>query len=177
MNIRFRNRERGAALVVSLLLLAILTVLAVSASQSTRLQERMAGNVRDLDLAFQAAEAGSRGAEAFIASLTSKPSTCSALPPTCNVLQPNVVPADLASTAESWWSSNAKNYGGAATQEITTVNEDPRFVLEEGMFVPDDLTVGGGPPTGRQFYRTFARGEGGTQNAVVVIQTTFTRRF
>ncbi|HEY5758074.1 MAG TPA: PilX N-terminal domain-containing pilus assembly protein, partial [Steroidobacter sp.] len=54
---RFVTRQHGAALVISLLLLLIMTLLGLGASQSTRLQERMAGNQRDQELALQAAEA------------------------------------------------------------------------------------------------------------------------
>jgi len=62
------RQQRGAVLVVGLLLLVILTVLSTAATQSTVLQERMAGNDRDRNLAFQAAEAALRDAEAYIQS-------------------------------------------------------------------------------------------------------------
>jgi type IV pilus assembly protein PilX len=62
------RRQRGAVLVIGLLLLVILTVLSTSAMQSTALQERMAGNNRDRNLAFQAAEAALRDAEQYIRS-------------------------------------------------------------------------------------------------------------
>ena len=62
------RRQRGAVLVIGLLLLVILTVLSTSAMQSTVLQERMAGNDRDRNLAFQAAEAALRDAEQYIRS-------------------------------------------------------------------------------------------------------------
>ena len=69
------RRQRGAALVVSLLLLLVLTILAIGASQTTRLQERMAGNMRDIDRACQGSEAGLRDAEEYIATTPALP-TC-----------------------------------------------------------------------------------------------------
>ena len=45
------QQQRGAVLVVSLLLLLVMTMLALGASQSTRLQERMSASMRDRDLA------------------------------------------------------------------------------------------------------------------------------
>jgi type IV pilus assembly protein PilX len=60
------SRQRGAVLVIGLLLLVVMTVLGTAAMQSTGLQERMAGNARDRNLAFQAAEAALRDAEQFI---------------------------------------------------------------------------------------------------------------
>ncbi len=52
------NRQRGVVLLVSLMLLLMLTVLALTATNRSTLQERMAANSQDSNLAFQAAEAG-----------------------------------------------------------------------------------------------------------------------
>ncbi len=49
-------RQRGAALFVALMILVLMTLLALSASQVTGLQERMTGIYRADNLAFQAAE-------------------------------------------------------------------------------------------------------------------------
>ena len=48
--------ERGAALVTSLVILVILTLIGVSALRNVTLSERMSGNLRDTNIAFQAAE-------------------------------------------------------------------------------------------------------------------------
>jgi len=66
-----RLRQAGVALVVSLIFLLVITIIAVAGLRSTTLQERMAGNTRDRNLAFQAAESGVREAEEFIESLAS----------------------------------------------------------------------------------------------------------
>ncbi|MGH8403161.1 MAG: pilus assembly PilX family protein, partial [Gammaproteobacteria bacterium] len=55
--------QGGFVLIVALILLLVLTLLGLAAAQSTSLEERMAGNMRDQNLAFQAAEAGLRAAE------------------------------------------------------------------------------------------------------------------
>ena len=60
MNIK---QQSGAALIVSLILLIVLTVLSIAAMQGTTMQERMAGNYRDTNQAFQAAEAALRAGE------------------------------------------------------------------------------------------------------------------
>ena len=52
------NRQRGVVLLVSLMLLLMLTILALTATNRSTLQERMAANSQDSNLAFQAAEAG-----------------------------------------------------------------------------------------------------------------------
>ncbi|EWC40216.1 pilus assembly protein PilX [Pseudomonas stutzeri] len=58
-----RSSQRGAVLLVSLIMLLLLTILGAAAMRDTNLQERMAGNMRDQNLAFQAAEAALRFAE------------------------------------------------------------------------------------------------------------------
>jgi type IV pilus assembly protein PilX len=169
-----QKKQSGAALIVSLILLSVLTILAVSASQSTRMQERMAGNARNVDIAFQAAEAGARNGERYLAGLTSVPDACSTAP--CPVLKIAVLPLDMSDQNDTWWTTNGREYG-TASQELTGPVEDPRYVIEEIGRVPDDLTAGGGPPSERIFYRATARAKGGTAEAITVVQTTYTRRF
>jgi len=53
-----RQHERGAALVIGLILLLLLTLLAVSGMNSASLEFIMAGNEQYRANAFQAAEAG-----------------------------------------------------------------------------------------------------------------------
>ena len=55
--------QKGSALLVSLIMLLLITLVAVGGMQSSILQEKMTGNMRDRDLAFQAAEAALREAE------------------------------------------------------------------------------------------------------------------
>ena len=61
-----RNHQAGAVLVVSLIFLLVLTIVGVAAMQNTTLEEKMAGNVKDRNLAFQNAESAIREAETFI---------------------------------------------------------------------------------------------------------------
>jgi Tfp pilus assembly protein PilX len=60
---RGAHAQRGAVLMVALMFLVILTMLALTSMTGTTLEERMAGQYRDLNIAFQAAEAGLRDAE------------------------------------------------------------------------------------------------------------------
>ena len=64
-------RQRGVALFISLVLLLVLTIIGVSAVQTTSLEERMSRNTRDVALAFQAAESSLRDAEAFLDTVVS----------------------------------------------------------------------------------------------------------
>ncbi len=57
------ERQNGAALFISLMFLIILTLIGLSAANVGILQERMAGNVRETNVAFQEAEATLREIE------------------------------------------------------------------------------------------------------------------
>lgn len=177
------SRERGAVLVVSLLLLLVMTVLALGASQATRMQERMAGNARDHDLAFQSAEAGLRAGERLVddSSLTSAPYPCSASP--CQVFELGVLTGAVSYQNSSWWNTNAWDY--AATSQISAAvsgsavaMREPKYFIEELEEVTDTLTIPPtGPPPSRVYYRITSNGAGGTETAQVVLQSTFARRF
>lgn len=56
--------QRGAALFIALILLLVLTLLGISSSNTSILQERMIANSTETQLAFQRAEAGLRQIEA-----------------------------------------------------------------------------------------------------------------
>ena len=100
-----QQRQRGAALVIALIMLLVMTVLGLAAMQITRMEERMAGNTRDLNLAFQGAEAGLRDSEERI---------CSGFAArTCNAAVHGVDPRFMADGSArrnlSWWTPTAPN--------------------------------------------------------------------
>lgn len=64
---RAQRTQRGAVLVVSLLLLTVVTLLGITSMRTTVLEQRMSGNMQDRDRAFQAAESALRRAEAHLA--------------------------------------------------------------------------------------------------------------
>jgi Tfp pilus assembly protein PilX len=53
-----RENQRGAALVMALAVLVLLTILGISAMKSSTLEYRMATSIQDKSTAFQAAESG-----------------------------------------------------------------------------------------------------------------------
>ena len=93
---------------VSLLLLLVMTVLALTASQSTLMQERMAGNARDLDLAFQAGEAGLRGAETRIDGMIPQSLVVCGDRDTCDAESRDTAVLDFESQTYQWWLDTAR---------------------------------------------------------------------
>jgi type IV pilus assembly protein PilX len=63
---RTTARQRGAALVVGLIFLAMLSLMGVAAYMVANQEERMAGNARDRIRAFEAAEASLRDCESLL---------------------------------------------------------------------------------------------------------------
>jgi len=60
------NHQQGAALLVSLVILLVLTVLALSSMQGTSLQERMVSSQRDAQIALEGAEFALQEAETVL---------------------------------------------------------------------------------------------------------------
>lgn len=58
--------QQGVVLVVGLIMLAVVTLLAVTSMQSSGLQEQMSNNVKDKMTAFEAAESAIRAAEQYL---------------------------------------------------------------------------------------------------------------
>lgn len=61
-----RSQQSGVALVVALIFLLLMTLLSTSTMRGATMQERMAGNTRDYNLGFQAAEAALREGETYL---------------------------------------------------------------------------------------------------------------
>lgn len=161
------RRERGAILVSALLMLLVLTVIGVSVMQITRMQERMAGNTRDLNLAFQGAEAGLRDAEQF---LWDTPTIIACTDVDC--VRPRSTLPVLNSQSTAWWDAQSQEYGEDGEQEMEELAADPQFVSEElafvGPLVVDD-------PGGRMFYQVTSRSTGASGSTNTVLQTTYAK--
>jgi type IV pilus assembly protein PilX len=74
------SRQRGAALVIGLILLLVLTILAVSGVMTSTLELRMVGNTQLQERAFQAAEVAIEDALANPVLTTSAPFTQATIP-------------------------------------------------------------------------------------------------
>lgn len=165
--------ERGAALITGLIFLVILTLIVLAGFGVSNLEERMAGNTRDRDLAFQAAEAAIQQAEQIL----QQP----ALP--AFALGTGYTPQINGAGTDSYWQtynwsgqSVTYNPGLNGGQSISGVASQPQFVVEQMPAVTgpgSSLVVG--PLSSSSYYRITARGVGGTTNAVVILQATFRR--
>lgn len=165
--------QRGAVLVLSLIFLLALTLIGLSGMRTSTLEEKMANNMRDMDLAFESSESGLREAEVWLDTRLSKPLMGSGF-----VYAPETLP-ELTNQDHTWWtnSANTGEYGVTGATALASVASQPHFVLEYRAFIPDSLVLGYDPTKGRNVYRATARGTGATDTAQRMVENTFVKRF
>lgn len=152
------SSQRGVTLIVALIFLAILMLLGVTVAQTTSMEERMAGNTRDRDLAFQSAEAALQDAEAAL----EDPAT-GYLANAFDGSTPGLIAFDSANANDSaHW--NAYDWVGASQEvsddlDLDLIAEKPKYVIEK---LPDVATT--------KRFRVTARGVGSSTNTVVILQ-------
>jgi len=178
------RHQSGAILVVSLLLLLVLTILGVVMMQTTRMQERMSGNTRDISTSLQGSEAALRYAESELAAFPSFPakdstSTC-ATAGTNTVCDTNTLPVDIADHSQfTWDATHAKVYGASSSTSVGQLSAQPQYTNEYLGYsrLGESLDGGQDVPDYRQFFQLTAHSTGASGLANTVIQSTFTRRF
>jgi len=177
-----QKHQQGSALLVSLIILVVMTLLGLSGMRTSVMEEKMAGNMRDNELAFQAAEAALRDAEKLIQD---------------NVISTASFDADGSDgfydndDSRIWENINWTDADSLVYDEFDSgttgvnVSTAPRYVIQHLASVGGG--AGGGKPgnrgqdnygqgTGGGTTETFtitARGTGGSDYAVVYLQTTF----
>ena len=145
VNRMYKQSQRGAALIVALIMLLLMAIVSVSSIQNVGLQEKMAGNMRDTQTALMAGEIAVSYAESGIRSLPSKPSgdaydDCTT---NCDIIESSVGDANASetlltsgdSTKITGWESRAITYGDKASFDveadvIKTSSSAPEFLVE-----------------------------------------------
>lgn len=179
-----RKKQEGAVLLVGLMLLVVLVVLGVAASQSAIIQEKLSGNFRDSSVAFEGAEAGARWSSAWIQSLgkgaLSRPFPCSSsCTNTSRVWEQGVYP-DSPTPKDALWAA-ARTYGINPTDDsnlnlsVPMVHDQPSYIMEQQIFLRDDLA--GAPNKGVAFYRITGRGIGERSNSSAIVRAVIAKRF
>ena len=165
--------QKGAALIVALIFMVILAVIGVSSMQTATMQERMAGNAKDSSIAFQAAEAALRQAEARLAP--------TGIIGAFNGTNGNYIacanPSDTrtACSAPKW--ADKHSAGGVAIDtDIPGAVKQPEFILEQLEIEDTNKPLDSDQPvTPLDLYRITARGYGFSDRTMVVLSTTFNR--
>jgi type IV pilus assembly protein PilX len=176
MNLHRRHRQRGMALITSILLLIVLTIMALSMMRSYGVEERIAGNTRDKQRAFNAAVSAQQYAEYWLSSGANTASaTCSGVvPSTTGQVCTNVLTNlnSLPWAAGVTYTQFTANQGGSTVQ--TTVSSTPTvgsYFLAPVFYIQDT----GGPPAGGtgELYIIDAVGYGGSSGTVAIVESTY----
>ncbi len=175
------HKQRGAVMVVALIFLLVMTMLILASIRGTVMQERMASNLYDRSLAFQAAEAALREGERFVLESSPKPSAvgCDS---SGNCSKPDSDTVPVWQDEDNWENAHAVDDGHGHVIQIGTLPVPPQFLVElladnmpevnlcESTAIDPDAPCYAGPEGLR--YRITARsGEEG--RAVVLLQSVF----
>lgn len=199
---RAAHSQRGAVLVIALIFLLLLTILALSASGRSLLQERMAGGLRNAQQAEMSAQTALRGAEWKLWTSTSNINVhlnCgTGIFTDCYIYDPANPIANVVKfrTKPGWQTAGATVYKGAtgstdytaftSSSQSGDLAHNPLYMIEDlGVELPPGVSgnlhesgVTGSTGTGtasvsRHIYRITARGAGANANTVRVVESTF----
>ena len=184
------HRQHGAVLFVSLIMLLVITVLAISSMRGTVLQERLIGNQRAYQIGAAGAESSLREGEGRLAANLGPPTAsadCTAQSGLC-VLK-NVPANGVVQRNWTWWSSNAnaQNYIGNTGDHnvLAGLSDRPRWFAAFIGFDPqnsqgtvevtdiDDRRRGVGP----YYYQLNAAARSDSQRVMVLLQSTSVQRY
>lgn len=176
------RREAGAVLVVGLVMVLLISIIGVSAIRGSNLQESMAGNMRERNLAFQASESALRIGEGMVSDQVSRPLMTDSQ---------GLYNDTFRTPASSILTFSNADWIDATKVKVTTltlddVSREPTYIIEqldpdiglgaamegsaidlEGMQNTGDITP----------YRVTARGFGGSVNSIKTLQTSYNRRY
>ena len=195
------TRQRGAVLFIALIMLVLITLLALTASSSSILQEKMVGGMRNQQLSSMGADSGLRGAESWLWNLDFSAAAGQPLPPcigsssgTC-VQRPRADGTLKSSvqafrTAHSWVA--APPVGGLSyTHSLTglTGTLKTASLATQPVVIIEDMGANVPPGSGNQagaidselrsqagksnFYRITSRSQGGSAAVVRVFESVF----
>lgn len=169
------RHQRGAVLIVGLIMLLLMTIIGLASVRGSNLQEMMAGNMRDHQVSFQAAEAGLRAGELAVNGIN-PPDTSGGSVGLMQVLENGGI-------AGFWFTYNWSNSSVETDLDLLIAEEAPRFVVEQldVAAIPgadggaiDVLSLERRPDL--IFYRITSRGVGMTSNTETFVQSLFRRQ-
>ncbi len=155
--------QSGAVLIISLIMLLLLTIIGASSMQTTSLEEKMAGNLRDRNLAFQAAESALKAAEASLV----PPLPTFTDPGTGGFYSQNsTIPTSAAILTDSFWTTNPKATSSVTTLKLGNGITTPVYIIQ----VLGSTSVCLTPPC---IVRITVRATGASTNTVVILQSVY----
>ncbi len=180
LNPSFKTKHKGAALFVSLMMLLLVTLIGVAGVRMVSLEEKMAANSFDRNIAFQAAEAALREAEKYVEDNKPTPAyvdantNCPTSPSAINNCTSGVCPTPDKDCISRWESSAAfSGWANATTSLGTLAGNAPQYFIEY-LGNTFNCTDGGvSDPKNCKRYRVTARSNPGSGRASVTLQSVY----
>lgn len=174
------KQQKGAVLVISLIVLLLMTLIGTGGLQATSLEEKMAGNMRDRNLAFQAAESALKAGETYLGTTTPLPAfNCTVVGhypaggAGCTTATTASVSSVTAPMPPVWeninWTTKAIAYSGALANLNASAN--PSYIIENMGAGCASTTFPCPVADIRTNYRVTARATGGTTDSLVIVQS------
>ena len=169
--------QHGSALVVSLLILLVLTLIGVTSMSTTALQSKMATNSREYNLAFQATESALRDGETEISTLNPVgfDASCTTDPGLC---LSSTTGTPIWSTID-WTTASSRTYGlKTGATALLGITSSPKYIIEKLPLAPlpgDNTSQLSCYNCGLsiQNFRVTASGTGANSSAAVMLQSIF----
>lgn len=187
------NRQRGATLIVSLVLLLVVTLIGVGGMETTAVEEKMSGSYRDHQMGFESAEHALLEGENFVESTVFDFSDYSAsctnglcFNGTWDSADPNAACQLDGTGTDVWVKTSSSNIWASAntrtiTDELLGIGQAPQYIVEFLCHAPTSTSTNLDPyveSNGWQaqyglLFRITALGTGGSNNARVMLQSTY----
>lgn len=175
--------QRGMSLFPAMIFLLVLAIIGVSVLNNTLVQEKMAGNAKDSNVAFQAAESGLRDAEADVVKNITSGTVFSAACANGLCTPPSTWSTPLSidiSKAIDWSNTGIRRIYGSQTgaASLPDVAAQPLYVIEKLSSLPvgpgGSVGIGASAPgSGGAAYRLTVLATGMRSETRVVLQSTF----
>lgn len=171
---------KGIALVTGLLILAAISLIAVTAAGSMTLQRKQAANYHDKAIAMTNAELAESWAKAWLfsrADVERQPSCKQDCVLPLGIHLPGELPDSLESRAATWWSSTGMTAGGDPGSGEAGAGPDSNsyWLMEELHFVETTGNSEASGPGAIGFYRIFSFGAGNHPRSAVVTESIVAR--
>lgn len=169
------NRQSGMVLLFCLMFLTALTLLGLSASADSILQQQLASNLQHTQKAKQAAAAALNWAEHWLIKMQGPaPETCITACAGFTVHPLGTLAPHPEFESLDWWQSHGFEAGidPLTNERLTSIGSDsidPQLWLIE--VIHDQPSTNVNPATGKVWYRLLARGSGQTETAISVVES------
>ncbi|HAQ51090.1 MAG TPA: hypothetical protein DCR13_06045 [Gammaproteobacteria bacterium] len=155
-------QQQGIVLFLSLIILVLLTTLAISSMQMTILDEKMAGNTQNQQIALQSAESALQDSELWLSQQPTTPTPANARIWALDALDPT------ANNGISWWFE----VGMPANATSFNTNGTVANVVIEQLAAQPAINMSG-DNVSSTFFRITAEATGPDQQSRVLLQSSF----